>query len=209
MRIVEQSWSLAPWNHSGETAVRAVADCARTCYQSAGKDDEKPFLRGRIKAGHESVLEHISVTVNLLTNRGVLAEITRHRVGVAFSVESTRYVAYRHGAAFIRPVWLDEKDRDTAIEWRIACMESENRYTNLLQMGWKPEQARDVLNMALATRVTLTANLRAWRHIFHMRADEKHAHPQMSALMRSILEDFRVRYSPFFDDIYAEDQPEK
>ena len=41
---------------------------------------------------HESVLEHINLTFHIEDiNRAVLIEATRHRIGIAFSVRSTRY----------------------------------------------------------------------------------------------------------------------
>lgn len=89
----------------------------RTCYLSEGKSDgtlegAEKFVRGIIKRGHESVLEHVGWTVRFICDRGVTHELVRHRIGVAFSQESTRYVDYaagdEHGhCRFIIPPWCD------------------------------------------------------------------------------------------------------
>ena len=85
---------------NGYHIMRNLEKAARTCYQSNDKEHNTStadFLRGCIKRGHESILEHESVSVDVITSRDVLAEWTRHRIGVAYSVESTRYVNYKEG----------------------------------------------------------------------------------------------------------------
>lgn len=57
----------------------------RTCYKSENRITHVsavPFLRNIIKQGHESVIEHQSITVRLTTSRGVLAEITASSIVV-------------------------------------------------------------------------------------------------------------------------------
>jgi thymidylate synthase (FAD) len=54
------------------------------------------FIAKLIGLGHESVLEHESISVLMGTSRAMLAEITRHRLA-SYSVESTRYVKYSAG----------------------------------------------------------------------------------------------------------------
>lgn len=86
----------------------------RHCYKSEDKttdDSYKRMIEMVIKNGHMSTLEHGSISVEILTNRGVLAEITRHRLA-SFSVESTRYCNYsadHKGMKICRPVWLKKE----------------------------------------------------------------------------------------------------
>ena len=56
--------------------------------------------------------------------------------------------------------------------------------------GWSPAQARSVLPNSLKTEVVITANLREWLHIFHLRTSAR-AHPSMRDVMRPICADFR------------------
>lgn len=93
VKIIEPSVTvLTPID--GEAILRHIESCGRTCYQSYDKQDEdshKRMVAMLIKSGHESVLEHFSITVKLKTDVGCYKDITRHRAGTAFSIESTRF----------------------------------------------------------------------------------------------------------------------
>ena len=55
----------------------------RVCYKSEDKIREgsaESFIRGIIKRGHESVIEHGSLTVRVTCDRGISHEIVRHRI---------------------------------------------------------------------------------------------------------------------------------
>ena len=92
--------------------LQRIEEAGRTCYKSEDKiTDESaiPFIRRLIKMGHESVLEHQSLSIRFVTDRGVTHEIVRHRIA-SFSQESTRYCNYgseKHGSQckFIIPDW--------------------------------------------------------------------------------------------------------
>ena len=68
----------------------------RVCYKSEDYIKEgsaEKFLQGIVKRGHESVIEHESITVRVTCDRGVTHEIVRHRIA-SYSQESTRYCNY-------------------------------------------------------------------------------------------------------------------
>lgn len=46
--------------------------------------------------GHESVIEHYTITVRVICDRGVSHEIVRHRIA-SYTQESTRYCNYSMG----------------------------------------------------------------------------------------------------------------
>ena len=78
------------------TAMKKLEKIGRVCYRSEDKitdESYKGFLRGLVSRGHDSVLEHVSVTAYLTVNRAIAQEITRHRIG-SYTHESTRYVKY-------------------------------------------------------------------------------------------------------------------
>ena len=55
----------------------------RTAYKSEESmtaDSAKTFVRKIIKSGHESVLEHVSISVRFIIDRGVSHELVRHRI---------------------------------------------------------------------------------------------------------------------------------
>lgn len=60
-----------------------IARCASTCYDSQPKDLEaaRKMIKAIIKAGHESCIEHASVTFELdEISRVVTHELVRHRL---------------------------------------------------------------------------------------------------------------------------------
>ena len=57
----------------------------------------------------------------------------------------------------------------------------ENRYLSLLDMGWTPQQARQVLPNALKTEVVMTGFESDWSHFFELRCAEN-AHSDMRKL---------------------------
>jgi len=48
---------------------------------------------------------------------------------------------------------------------------AESSYLELLGMGWKPQEAREVLPLATRTQVVHTATLKDWRHFLALRSD--------------------------------------
>jgi len=73
-----------------EKLMRKIERCGRVCYQSEPAHLPINFVAGIIRKGHESVIEHESVTVHFIVDRGVSHEIVRHRLA-SYSQESTRY----------------------------------------------------------------------------------------------------------------------
>lgn len=95
MKIIEPSVELinAP---DYKTLLTTIEAAGRTCYKSEDKITDgsaEKFVRGIIKRGHEAVIEHGSLTVRFICDRGVSHEIVRHRLA-AFCQESTRYCNY-------------------------------------------------------------------------------------------------------------------
>lgn len=206
MKIINQTWE---WVQKPKLPLEIIESAGRTCYKSEDKitsSSAKKFTQMVLKRGHESVIEHVSASVRFITNRGVTHELVRHRI-CAFSQESTRYVNYGgDDIQFIRPVWFPNEItrttnlRTVEMNWVLAMEKSESFYKLLLQQGWRPEQAREVLPNSLKTEIVVTANLREWRHIFKLRTS-KAAHPQIRELMRSCLEGFKRRIPVIFEDI--------
>lgn len=167
------------------------------CYEKRRVD--KPateFVRMLIKRRHESVLEHVNLTFHIICDRAVMAELTRHRLA-SFSVESTRYVKYNELTLVKPEFWNGYKE--SSLAYRVM-QDTEKLYSELLELGAKPEQARAVLPLCLKTELYMTANLREWRHILRLRTS-KHAHPQMREVANGILEIFREKLPVIVEDI--------
>ena len=186
MKIIKPSVEIVAMPEYAD-ALRIIEAAARTCYKSEdkiGPGSAEKLIRHCIKRGHESVLEHVGFTLRIVTDRGVLAELTRHRIGVAFSVESTRYVRYDGDMAFVEPWWWEDRDVDELCRrlFRVVCDDAEDIYLAMINNGMSPQAARAILPLSLATTITMTANIREWRHIFKLRCD-KSAHPDMTRVM--------------------------
>ncbi len=72
--------------------LKKIERIGRVCYKSEDKireDSAERFIAGIVKRGHESVIEHESITVKVICDRGVTHEIVRHRVA-SYSQESTQ-----------------------------------------------------------------------------------------------------------------------
>lgn len=201
MKIINQSWE---WLQKPVQSLELIERAGRVCYKSEKritKGSAGKFVKMILELGHEAVIEHINVSIRLITNRGVTHELVRHRIA-SYSQESTRYVRYNDEIEFIKPVWWDDPSYSEIQKqnWLEAMEQAENSYLKALQHGDKPEQAREILPHALKTEIVITANLREWRHIFALRCSAK-AHPQMQALMLDCLKDFSKEIPVVFDDL--------
>lgn len=194
MKIIQPSFEiLAPCALDAVTckdALHAIARAARTCYKSSGTDDATLVMQ-LVRNGHEAMLEHYSLTVRFVVDRGVSHEIVRHRPA-SYAQESTRYCNYaadKFGGeiAVICPPGLNSFD---CFLWENACEKAEAIYLELLQNGIPPEIARSVLPHALATTVVMTANLREWRHFLALRAvgTTGKPHPQIKEVAAPLLQ---------------------
>lgn len=191
MRIGKQKVELLN-PQSYEELTEKIEIAGRVCYQSEPKGDPEKFIRMIIKRGHESVLEHGSLTFKLRTNRAIANEIVRHRLA-SYSQESTRYVKY-DDIEFIP----GEKLKDPNLE--NLLLSAELAYKLLLTTDFKPEEARDILPNATATTLVMTMNFRELRHFLKLRLD-KAAHPQIRELAGMILGILKEKYPVFVEDI--------
>ena len=150
MVVLEPSVEILNKNLDGVAMAQLIEEAGRTCYKSEDKiteDSYDKFIRGIIKRGHESVIEHSSITVRITTDRGVTHEIVRHRIA-SYSQESTRYCNYGTdkfggGIAVIRPSTIPSGTPAYDV-WLDAMHSAEDKYMALLANGCTPQQARAV-----------------------------------------------------------------
>ena len=193
----------------GQKVLQKIEAAARTCYKSEGKIQEgsaAKLVAGLIKSGHEAMLEHASVTVKFVVDRGISHELVRHRLA-SFAQESTRYCNYSKDdfgseITFIIPDYLEYKSEGWNI-WKESMKQAEDAYFKMLDFGLSPQQARAVLPNSLKTEVVMTANLREWRHFFKLRAlgTTGKPHPQMLEVAVPLLEDMKNLIPVVLDDL--------
>jgi thymidylate synthase (FAD) len=191
--------------------LRAWAECTelkwelnKCKYEVLGEET----IQGLARAWDEPWL--MRATVRFINDRGVSHEEVRHRPP-AISQESTRYVNYaKRRTQFVIPPWVNpnnlrlnsilHKERWADLLWMVACWGSEKVYTTLIKLGWKPQQARNVLINSLKTELVISATIEEWQHIFCQRAlgTTGVPHPQMSEVMIPLLESFERLEPTFF-----------
>ena len=215
MKIVNPSVEfMEPVN--GAEILRKIERIGRVCYKSEDKITDgsaERFVRSIIKSGHESVIEHQSISVKVICDRGVSHEIVRHRLA-SYSQESTRYCNYS-GDKFGGEIsvidiasgfgWssADKSCYAKCDIWLRAMEAAEMYYFQMIEAGAKPEEARSVLPNSTKTEIVMTMNLREWRHFLRLRNGPA-AHPQIREVADTILEKFRAEIPVVFDDVAVE-----
>lgn len=179
MKVIDQKVELLSMTPD---AIQLIESAGRTCWKSEGKITDgsaEKFVAMIIKRGHESVLEHASATMRITTDRGISHEIVRHRIGMSYSQESTRYVRYNDDTEFINAFGIESAPARAV--WTLVMNISAAAYACLIAMGVSPQWARSVLPSSTKTEIVVTGNLRAWRHFIRLR-QASGAHPQIREL---------------------------
>lgn len=206
MKIVQPKVSLV--NAPDRKALYELIERAgRVCYKSEDKITEnssEKFIRGIIKRGHEAVIEHGSISILFVCDRGVSHEIVRHRIA-SYCQESTRYCNYSkdnfgNEIAVVAPSWMKGNFGEPFEIWQKACKDCESKYFALLEKGCTPQEARSVLPNSLKTEIMVTMNPREWRHFFKLRCAPA-AHPDMRFVANLAKEMLIENYPALFDDL--------
>ena len=203
MKIVE------PWIEvekiDGIQIMKKIERACRTCYRSEGnisEDSYKKLLKNCINRGHESVLEHEKVTIRMYCDIGVYKDLTRHRFA-SFSIESTRYCSYdkdKYGNEIkcINPSYIE--DKEIYEEWKKSMEEIEKRYMKMKELGASTDMCRLILPHSTAAEVTMTADIREWKHILSLRTSNK-AHPAIRQLLIPLLKYFQKEMPEIFEEV--------
>lgn len=205
MKIIEPSVMLED-SIDGKEIFKKIERIGRVCYKSEGNIKEgsaKKFVSNLINRHHESVLEHESISVRVICDRGVSHEIVRHRIA-SYSQESSRYCNYSNDKfgnelTFIKPCFWNEND-EAYKTWENMMKNIEETYMKMIASGVTPQEARSILPNSIKTEIVMTMNLREWRHFFRMRCS-KAAHPQMQEVANMILDIFKSNIPIIFEEL--------
>lgn len=207
MKITKARYEiLTEISKDGIEELQHIEKIGRVCYKSEDKITEdgesaRDFIKMIIARGHEAMIEHSSLSVKFIVDRGVSHELVRHRIA-SFAQESTRYCNYSkdkfdNGVTFIKPFFFDDVKYQ---RWVAAMADAESAYLDLLNGGATPQEARSVLPNSTKTEITITANYREWRNFFKLRT-AKAAHPQMREVTIPLLVELKKKLPIVFDDI--------
>ena len=179
-----------------EDLLSFIGRVAGECYNSSmNKDKCVERALNCIKRGHHSPFEHANITLKCTVDRGVSHALVRHR-HCAFQQSSTIYQKFQECEFIGCNDVCDDKLR--------AYQQSEILYAKLLNNGYPPSSARDVLPNALATNLIITTNIRQWMYMIQRRSgpgdsDNMHAWCKM---VREWFEQKYPRMTRVFDTWY-------
>lgn len=167
----------------------------QTCYMSFGpgrsrSEQAQTYIDNILKSGHGSVLEHAQYTFLIWgADRAFTHELVRHRMGVAFSQVSQRYVDGKVLRFVERPEYQKHEQLHANFVKRIDRAAAEYAETasilveeqlkgNEALSGEKKTELRKKVNQAARSSlpneteapIVFSANIRALRHICEMRA---------------------------------------
>jgi thymidylate synthase (FAD) len=182
----------------------------------AGTEADRLF-RMIVRSGHTSTLEHLSFTFAIEdVSRALLAQLTRHRVGFSYSVQSQRYVKFGSndrsgGFDYVVPESIGE-DKYINLEnfppvysddlFEEAMQSAQNYYDLLRKAGVPAEDARAVLPQASACNLIMTANLRAILEFYSKRQPGKGAQKEITDLAVA-LKDAVINVEPWTAQFFA------
>ena len=207
MNIIKPSHEILQFTPDLENTIELAG---RVCYKSEDRitlGSAEKFIGRLMDSKHESVLEHGSITVRIICDRGISHELVRHRIA-SFSQESTRYCNYGkdgfgHEITVIDIASGFKYDLSNPVDaakygiWKSAMDCAEDYYMRLLAAGATPQEARSVLPNSLKTEIVITANPREWLHIFRLRTSNA-AHPQIREVMFPIQAEFALLWPSIF-----------
>lgn len=190
-------------------------------YFASGGTEADRLFRHIVKSGHTSTLEHLTYTFAIEgVSRSLLAQLTRHRIGFSFSVQSQRYVKFGSddksgGFDYVVPESVNNASRKTDFDMSSGvgmevrahrifddAMEYLQRvYDALREAGIPAEDARAVLPNAAATNLVMTANLRALLEFYSKRRKGSGAQAEIAELSERLRETV-VAVEPWVDKFF-------
>ncbi len=167
-----------------------------------GEDtDADRLFRQIVASKHTSTLEYLTFTFAVEgVSRALLAQLTRHRAGFSFSVQSQRYVRMGSGDRssgfdYVVPEKVQTSKKSADFDdyeltadyiFEDAMQKAQEAYDDLRKAGVPAEDARAVLPQAAATNLVLTVNLRALLDFYAKRRRGNGAQAEIADLAESL-----------------------
>ena len=152
----------------------ASKNCVSETMPELGDDDLLKSMKGAVKSGHESVLEHWSATFTVSgVSRALTHQLVRHRVA-SFSQQSQRYVDMGR-FEYVTPDSISRRREGNVDpyfylqEYEHLMDEISKLYQGMIIGGIPEEDARYILPNACTTNIVVTMNARELRHFFALR----------------------------------------
>lgn len=153
--------------------------------------DADRLIRMIHSSGHVSTLEHLSYTFAVEgVSRALLAQLTRHRVGFSFSVQSQRYVKLGSddrsgGFDYVVPDTIKgDIVKESIFKASMRALQAD--YDALRAIGVPAKDARTVLPNAAACNLVVTVNLRALLDFYAKRKAGRGAQSEIAGLAEDL-----------------------
>lgn len=177
----ERLWRMFHNIHQAEALIILAA---KRCYKSFTlglnpnvtkvRDDPKEFIYNILKSGHGSVLEHASATFALEgISRVCTHELVRHRIGVAISQESLRYVKLEDFKIVESPEVEGEfgVTKQVIVNCLLRLKGLRQAMTSFDKKKRMTSAERRIVPMGVSTGMVWTANFRALRWVLEQRTN--------------------------------------
>ena len=139
------------------------------------------------------------ITVKFICSRSTSHQLVRHRT-MSFAQESQRYCNYSSSkfdnqVTFVYPSWLEEFDEQQALDkspcpdFTYGLLYAEQKYFELLELGLRPQQARQILPNACKTELVVTGFNNDWYKLFDLRCGTG-ADPDIKELIIPLRDEF-------------------
>jgi thymidylate synthase (FAD) len=197
------------WRTDADGGEALAEYSGRSCYESWDKPNPATatnagYIAHILEVGHLSVLEHGTVTIRFAgVSRSLTHELVRHR---HFSVSqlSQRYVDAATSRTVVPPLFVgDDEARDIlndangAIKAayghlvdRAEAILADRNLSKTDRRKQARQAARAVMPNMTETRIVVTGNYRAWRHLLDLRATV-HADVEIRAAAIAALRELR------------------
>ncbi|MDE1855046.1 MAG: FAD-dependent thymidylate synthase [Candidatus Micrarchaeota archaeon] len=213
---IAEEWFERVENASESDGELLTEVAGRACYKSYGvglnpnvkriREDSGEYLSNTLSKGDGSIFEHTMLTfVFVNVSRVFTHELVRHRVGVAISQESKRYVREVDIGVWVPPGqgdlegWMVEsaqimeqryREKEASYDWDSMTFDEKKAKTSAL---------RRMLPEGRSTVVVWSVNLRELRHILNMRTSEG-AEVEMRFVFDKVADIVKERFPLVFKD---------
>jgi len=216
------------WKTDANSDIEKLAEVmSRLCYRSwkpglnpnvvKVRQGNEDYLKHILEVGHGSVLEHGVLNFILAdVSRVFTHELVRHRVGVAISQESLRFVRLTDLKAWAPSCFQNHPKRDEVMEKFVEVVEylekKQKELAELLDVADQKrfEQKKELTSAmrrlapdGLATTIGWSVNIRTLRHVIEMRTAPG-AEEEIRLVLGKIAEKAKIRYPNLFGDYEVE-----
>ena len=166
------------------------------------------LIKHIVGSGHISTLEHLTYTFAVDgVSRALLTQLTRHRVGFSYSVQSQRYVRMGSddkigGFDYVVPETVKAKGEQVVRVYNEMMYKLQSDYDLLRTLGIPAEDARSVLPNAATTNLVLTVNLRGFLDFYNKRRKGKGAQAEIAELAEQLRQEV-VKVEKWVDEFFG------